>query len=691
MTIKDNEWTRKRKDKIEQELLSALAPVDPAAFTSKVGSFLQSKNVVVSNDTPKVIEKLCRLLNYSIKNPKIGGLLNSKNILIYPAETGIGKSVSIQHYVEMLNQESSLIIVNTTEEAREYCSRINALRGIPGYAKFFVGKNLKDRNQIPKKYSSTIPNAQCLILTHEMFRGIHTYSKYPLDLFRDYWPGGNPENVQPRDLVIIDERLSFLTRKVLKFSELEGLGNFLEKTLENSPKFKDDQEIKNHLSSIQAILEVINEKHSEDEIKASSIDELSIEPKLEDRSLPIRIDFQAIANAVAARLDEINEEVSLLKPSKISNLKDIKNGVVDTLNAFMDVTCPKEEEKGVTYTGGEEIYREFAIYNKDLYSVRSIYNEFGTAVVLDATAEVNSFYELSSNSNSNIDIVEPPKIRKYDNLTIFKAQGYRQSANAIFEKSPEVAKANASWYADIIEEILEEGDDLLVISFKDFIDKYLKNHIFSRGEVKFTNWGKHTGRNDWKNCNKVMLIGWLRLPEEEIIARLFNISSMGTSDIRTIEHVNSEEVRKLTLSTIADDLVQGAMRCRARVIDTLDSDCQPASVYLFQDVLEGSDEVISLFESQFDKVNVEDWKPKARPPKSALTIPDQRKEEAIEHLLKLSEAHDSYSRSRFCKEYNVNAGTLTRWRKKGYFKNRLDEIGFRIEKPEGKPERFFFR
>jgi|TARA_B110000902_G_scaffold251054_1_gene310900 hypothetical protein len=91
-----------RKDIIEQGLLLAITPVDPAKFTAKVGSFLQSVGVLVSNDTPKVIDKLCRLFNYSLSNPTLGGFLNDKNILIYPAETGIGKSVAVQHYVAML-------------------------------------------------------------------------------------------------------------------------------------------------------------------------------------------------------------------------------------------------------------------------------------------------------------------------------------------------------------------------------------------------------------------------------------------------------------------------------------------------------------------------------------------------------------------------------------------------------------
>jgi len=685
-----------RKDKIEHELLQALSPVDPAEFTTRVKSYLQRDDVgvLVSDDTPKVIEKLCRLLNFSIKNPKIGGLLNDKNILIYPAETGIGKSVSIKHYVAMLNQESSLIIVNTTEEAREYCAEINKIREIPKYARFFVSKNTGDDNQILPKNFTFVPRAQCLVLTHKMFIQLHTDSKHDPDLFKHYKPAGNPNVEQQRDLVVIDERLSFFTKSVLKFNELEGIANFLEKTLENSPKFKDNQEIRNHISSIQAILEVINEEHTDDKKRASFIDRLSIEPKLEERSLPIRIDFLGIKNTVAARLDEINEEVSLLKPSKIpqiSNLKDIKNGVVKTLNALIDVTYPMKEEKGVTYSGGEEVYREFAIYNKDLYRVRSLYNKFGTAVLLDATAEVNSFYELASKSNSNIDIVAAPKIRKYENLTIFKAQGHRQSANAIYDNSPETATQNAIYYANIIEEILEEGDKLLVISFKHFIENYLKVHLDHENRMKLTNWGKHVGRNDWSDCTKVMIIGWFRLPEEEVIAKLFSISSMGTSDIRTMKHVNSAEVKKLQLSEIADNLVQGAMRCCARVIDTPDSDCKKASMYLFQDVLDGNGDVIELFESQFPNADIVDWTPKTKQSISSLSKPNQAKENAILDLLKLSESNASYLKSSFCKEFNIDSGTMNRWLKKGHFIDRLNEIGFRVEKLDGKSDQFVFK
>ena len=52
----------------------------------------------------------------------------------------------------------------------------------------------------------------------------------------------------------------------------------------------------------------------------------------------------------------------------------------------------------------------------------------------------------------------------------FKAQGRRQSATAIYKQSPNAAKENAEWYAEVINEILDEDEKLLVISFKEFIE-----------------------------------------------------------------------------------------------------------------------------------------------------------------------------------------------------------------------------
>lgn len=677
-----------RKDTIEKGLSKAVAPVKPKLFTKKVKSYLSGKGVLVSDDLPRVLERLCLLLNYSIGNPKIGGLLGERNILIYPAQTGVGKSVSVQHYVTMLKRESSLIVVNTVEEAIAYCKNINSIKGRAGYAKFFASENKGDDNQILKKNESKLVYVQCLVITHKMFTGLHSYSKLDIDNFKQYKSTLNNDG-RARDLIVIDERLSLVTKKNLKFDELEGIGNFLADTLENSPKLKDDPLVVRHRNSIKAIIELITEKQLVNENRAAFIDQLSLEYKLEEESLPTRIDFKAILDIIITRLDEIDEEVSLLKPFKIKNLKEIKNGVVHTLNTFIGVTLPREEDPEVTNTVYEEIYREFAIYNKNLYRIKSLYNEFGTAVVLDATAQVNKFYALaSSNSNSNIDIVEAPKIRKYENLTIYKAKGVRQSANAIFKRDSIAAKENADWYAQVITEVLNDGDKLLVISFKDFIEDYLREKLTQEGRVVFTNWGSHVGRNDWSDCNKVMLIGWFRLPEEEYISKLFNISSLGTSDIRTMKHITPDAIKKLYLSEVADDLIQGAMRCCARVIGTKGSDCKAASVYLFQDDSDDSDDAISLFESEFPKASIVNWTPKVSRPISSLSKTNQKKEGVIERLLELSESHDSYLRRDFCEECEIHQSTMTRWLKSGYLKDRLEELGIYLEKADGKSEVF---
>jgi len=680
-----------RKDTIEKGLTKATLPVEPKLFTNKVKNYFNAKGVFFSDDLPKVIEKLCLLLNYSINNPRIGGFLDQRNILIYPAQTGVGKSVSVQHYVTMLKHESSLIVVNTVVEAMEYCTNINSIRGQTGYAKFFASENKNTKDQVLKKHVSELLYVQCLVITHKMFTELQSNSNKNIDAFQQY-KSAQDKDGSARDLIVIDERLSFIDKKSLKFDELKGIVNFLIDTLEYSPKFKNDPLVLQHRDSVKAIIDLISEKQLANENKAAFIDQLSLEYKLDSELLPIRINFEAIQNIIFDRLDEIDTQISLLKPSKIKNLGEIKNEVVATLNAFIDITLPKEKDPKETCTGPEEIYREFAIYKKDLYKVSSLYNQFGTSVVLDATAEVNKFYALtSSNSNSHIDIVEAPKIRKYENLTIYKTKGVQQSANAIFKKGANVAKENANWYTKVIKEILNDGDKLLVISFKGFVEGYLCEMFPENGNVVFTNWGNHVGRNDWKDCNKVMLIGWFRLPEEEYISKLFHISSLGTSDLGVMKHVTPDAVKNLQLSEIADDLIQGAMRCCARIIDTTDSDCKAASVYLFHDNFDGSNEVINSFESEFPKANIVNWSPKANQARSSLPKPHQKQETVIEHLLEILKSNNICLRCDLCKECSISPSTMTRWLNSGYFKERLEVLGLCLYKVNGKSAAFKFK
>jgi len=209
--------------------------------------------------------------------------------------------------------------------------------------------------------------------------------------------------------------------------------------------------------------------------------------------------------------------------------------------------------------------------------------------------------------------------------------------------------------------------------------------------VAFTHWGNHVGRNDWSDCNKVILIGWLRFPEEEYISKLFNVSSLGTSDIRTMKHITPDAVKSLQLSEVADNLIQGAMRCCARIIATKDSDCKEASVYLFQDNLDGSDDVINLFESEFPKANIVNWAPKTSRPRSPLSKANQKKEGVIGHLLELSKSHSSYLRSDVCKECEIAKSTMSHWLKSGFFKERLGELGISLDKVNGKSEAFKFK
>ncbi|MBA6327388.1 cold shock domain-containing protein [Colwellia sp. MB02u-6] len=90
-------------------------PIEPEEFVEKVVVQLASKSVLISKDMPELLEHMCRLFNFSIR-PNIELPKTVRN-LVFPAQTGTGKSVSVQVYVSMLENYSVIIVVAKVEEA----------------------------------------------------------------------------------------------------------------------------------------------------------------------------------------------------------------------------------------------------------------------------------------------------------------------------------------------------------------------------------------------------------------------------------------------------------------------------------------------------------------------------------------------------------------------------------------------
>lgn len=333
----------------------------------------------------------------------------------------------------------------------------------------------------------------------------------------------------------------------------------------------------------------------------------------------------------------------------------------------------------------------FLIYKtnklKALVATENLVNQLGLSVVLDATAQINEYYQLANRFLGHVGFVTAPQIRKYQNLTIQQAKGFSQSRSAFYYgKSSEYIQTVAKSYASYALNELGKNDKMLIICHKDFVAA-LKKQVNDK-RVEYTHWGNHVGRNDWSHCNKVMLVGWNYLPPIEHVSA---INASLDSILLTSRHLDDELLDDFAISQLADDLVQGLMRSQARIIATQDSDCKPTSFYLFYKDDEKSKKVLELVESQFPQSTVVDWVPNGEALPIKKSKPHKRADQVIEFLIEKAKDHETYLRSDVQTELVINKTTMTRLMASDYMATKLAEYGFVYKAKDSKSQQFILR
>jgi hypothetical protein len=303
-------------------------PVKPKLFVHKVKKQLLANNVLISDDMPDLLERMCRLFNFSIQpNQKLPKSLRN---LVFPAQTGVGKSVSVQVYVSMLNEHSSIIVVAKVEEAINYCIYINQLSGDANYARCYFSLTDKNINDPMRVEATKLREHRCIVITHNMFRRVNKFDD--TDYFSTY-------EDKPRDFVTIDEKLSFYDQYKLNYSQLDNLITNVEETIEQSKELSK-------LTNSTEVLEVL---------KRFKVFLLFKDDKIvtNDNSIVVR---SRLINSVEQKLAQLGENVTYsadvnpkLNTSKLVGLKD-KNAVLSTLRASGVATqCRKRKVIGVPF------------------------------------------------------------------------------------------------------------------------------------------------------------------------------------------------------------------------------------------------------------------------------------------------------------------------------------------------------
>jgi hypothetical protein len=763
-------------------------PIDPEKFVEKVVVQLKSHSVLISKDMPELLERMCRLFNFSIHPNK--ELPKTVKNLVFPAQTGIGKSVSVQVYVSMLEKYSSIVVVAKVEEAIKYCNYINKLSSDENYARCYYSLTDKNKDDPMRVEAIKLKDYRCIIITHNMFQRVNGFDD--IGHFGDY-------KNKARDFVSIDEKLSFYEKYRLNYSQLDKLIANVEVAIKQSELlgglassndvlnvlkqfkafllFKDDKIVTNDKSivvrgrlakNVEQQLANIGEDinysmDSDTRINTSKLEKLKNKNAVlnilrtngvatQSRKRKVTgVPFMEVHKVLMGLFSDIDsfycEKINPLLSVCRSRDEVAAQNLDDELEDFENLTdeemeklvssVEQEDKEGVHARGLElathilkvmlgtwvgEIFNSlealgakknpyyksntlnsineivdtlnyfsrnhFLIYKSNyetaLIATENLTNRLGLSVVLDATAQVNEYYKLANRFLGHVGLVKAPQIRKYKNLTINKAIGFKQSRAAIYDKkTTEEVQSIAKCYASYLLNELVGDDEVLVICHKDFVSELKKQVNDTR--VEFTHWGNHVGRNDLSHCNKVILIGWPTLNPIEYISI---INSSLESGLLTSRHLDDELLEKFEISQLADDIIQGLMRSQARVIATADSDCKETSFYLFYEDNGKAQKILGLVESQFPKATLVDWHPNGTPIPKKKGKRNKNAVRVIELLVEKSKDHETYLRVDVQNELSINKSTMTRIVGSDYFKNKLIENGITFNNKNAKSQQF---
>ena len=468
--------------------------------------------------------------------------------------------------------------------------------------------------------------------------------------------------------------------------EVELMGDSIRRDADSFYRERFDPPIGNCLPSLDSAPDQAPSIACTDEDLHSFDDDLDFGEELSEKQL------QALINEQESRNDQYGLEFTC------SVIKVMLKARVDELFAALEAFGAK---KNPTYRQNtlnaiqdklEDLRyfsrNHFLIYKtnekKTLLATENLVYQLGLSVVLDATAQINEYYQLANRFLGHVGLVMSPQIRRYKNLTIHKAKGFNQSRSAIYmDKSNQEVEAIARSYASYALNELDADDKMLIICHQKFVNA-LKKQV-NDNRVAYTYWGNHAGSNEWKHCKKVMLIGWNHLPP---IAHVSAVNASLDSVLLTSRHLDDEVMKTFAISQLAVDIVQGLMRSKARIIATKESDCKPTSFYLFYKDDDKSRRVLELVESRFPGRTVIDWIPNGEPMPRKKNKRIKNADRVIELLIEKSKDYETYLRSDVEKELNINKSTMTRIAESDYMMSKLAEHGFAYKKKDGKSKHF---
>lgn len=548
-------------------------PVDPQELSTRVEKQLILYKTIVPIKNQQLVMELCKTFNQCIELNKKNESIN----LVVSPQTGSSKTLAAKMYVSLLKNESSIIVVPRVSDAISIAKDVNKWSGNRKYCRchYLVNKdNPKSPLHILKE---ELQKYRSIVITHSMFKYINQANEKESNHFQLY-------NQKNRDLTIIDERIYLHNSYKATLFEVENLLQFI---LELHNFLKGLGELKELKYFIEATKEISNVLSSIKKYVFDDFEEYKLYISYESTD-GYSIDEETIVN-IQQKLKKAHTLFKRLKEPIIGN------------KLFKKEDTAKWKKSLMILESLRKIFKNGFMYlkqgnNKYLSTVENIENKFGSSVTLDATAKINMYYQIKASYGSKkTQLIETTNPKIYTNATIHLKKGQYQSRSAIFKNSnhTEIAEKYLTLVNDIIRGTKEK---ILVVTYKKFKD--ILEGFNNNPHILFTNWGNHTGKNEWNKCENIIIIGWQFYQDIDYYSNFLSAAS-------SVENAGDEHYkrtlikRKFKITQVADDLIQATNRINIRNVIDNNGNCPKCNIYLFYADADEYNEIIDIFITQF--------------------------------------------------------------------------------------------
>ena len=346
-----------------------------------------------------------------------------------PSPTGSGKTQQVIHKAISLygSDVASLIVVMRTEDADLIAEQIAESSSFD-YVSVYHSK------EVSKKGVKNRYDAQCLVITHEMF-------KRHQDTL-----------TQGRDLIVIDEAIDVITHYQIDMQDIEQMIKIVETKQKLNYAGRKDEVLQ---SEARILYDILNIQFKAMKQSSKTFVGTRPNPVAEEDSILKTLQFKQIKKLL---------EDPSVKPSSIltGHYNDnIDNAIKKKLIDICD---------NIKY-----FFSQFAFLTKNGYQVAwSTAKELipdKSVVVMDATAAVNKAYEFYSRYQpEKLEVLTPIECRDYITVILHTARTNTGRSTILAKELSKSDKEKHKSVKTIIDMVMKDtkaGDDILIVTFKE--------------------------------------------------------------------------------------------------------------------------------------------------------------------------------------------------------------------------------